>query len=176
MSISGGTDIAGCFCSGDPTIPVWRGEIQGRTPGMATDVFDSNGTPLPLGKGELVCTKSFPSKPIYFWNDPDGSRYHNTYFDRFENVWCHGDWAELTDNDGLIITGRSDALLNPGGVRIGTAEIYRQVERIPEIVESIAVGQDWQGDVRIVLFVVLKEGEILSESLQNDIKQVILAT
>ena len=137
---------------------------------MAVDVWNDNGESIRNEPGELVCTKSFPSKPIYFWNDPDGSRYHNTYFDRFENVWCHGDWAELTDNDGLIITGRSDALLNPGGVRIGTAEIYRQVERIPEIVESIAVGQDWQGDVRIVLFVVLKEGEILSESLQNDIK------
>ena len=169
-SISGGTDIVSCFVLGCPILPVHRGELQCRGLGMAVDVWNDNGESIRNEPGELVCTKSFPSKPIYFWNDPDGSRYHNTYFDRFENVWCHGDWAELTDNDGLIITGRSDALLNPGGVRIGTAEIYRQVERIPEIVESIAVGQDWQGDVRIVLFVVLKEGEILSESLQNDIK------
>jgi acetoacetyl-CoA synthetase len=169
-SISGGTDIVSCFVLGCPILPVHRGELQCRGLGMAVDVWNDNGESIRNEPGELVCTKPFPSKPIYFWNDPDGSRYHNAYFDRFENVWCHGDWAELTDNDGLIITGRSDAVLNPGGVRIGTSEIYRQVERIPKIVESIAVGQDWQGDVRIVLFVVLKEGETLTESLQSKIK------
>ena len=169
-SISGGTDIVSCFVLGCPILPVHRGELQCRGLGMAVDVWNDNGESIRNEPGELVCTKPFPSKPIYFWNDPDGTQYHNAYFHRFENVWCHGDWAQLTDNDGLIITGRSDTVLNPGGVRIGTAEIYRQVERIPNIVESIAVGQDWQGDVRVILFVVLKEGETLTKSLQSEIK------
>jgi len=169
-SISGGTDIVSCFVLGCPILPVHRGELQCRGLGMAVDVWNDNGESIRNEPGELVCTKPFPSKPIYFWNDPDGTQYHNAYFNRFENVWCHGDWAQLTDNYGLIITGRSDTVLNPGGVRIGTAEIYRQVERIPNIVESIAVGQDWQGDVRVILFVVLKEGETLTKSLQSEIK------
>ena len=127
-SISGGTDILGCFVCGNPTIPVYRGEIQALALGMATDVFDPHGKSIKGRKGELVCTQAFPSLPIEFWNDPDGSRYQAAYFDRFPNVWCHGDFVELTENGGMVIYGRSDATLNPGGVRIGTAEIYRQVE------------------------------------------------
>jgi acetoacetyl-CoA synthetase len=142
---------------------------------MAVDVFDDTGKPIPAGagSGELVCTKPFPSMPIGFWNDPDGAKYRAAYFERFPNIWCHGDWIERTVNNGLIIHGRSDATLNPGGVRIGTAEIYRQVEQIPDVIESIAVGQDWDGDVRIILFIRLKAGAVFSDSLVDAIKKQI---
>ncbi|MFC4159412.1 acetoacetate--CoA ligase [Chitinimonas lacunae] len=172
-SISGGTDIVSCFVLGNPTKPVWRGEIQQRGFGMAVEVFDDEGRPLRGEKGELVCTKPFPSMPVGFWNDPDGAKYRAAYFERFPNIWCHGDWAELTEHDGVIIHGRSDTVLNPGGVRIGTAEIYRQVETFPEVLESMAVGQDWDGDVRVVLFVRLRPDVQLDEALAARIKQKI---
>jgi acetoacetyl-CoA synthetase len=142
---------------------------------MATDVFAEDGTPIAsgAGAGELVCTKPFPSMPVKFWNDEDGARYKAAYFERFDNIWCHGDWVERTIHGGFIIHGRSDATLNPGGVRIGTAEIYRQVEQIPEIFESIAVGQDWQGDVRVILFVRLKDNATLTDELRDRIKKTI---
>jgi acetoacetyl-CoA synthetase len=176
-SISGGTDIVSCFVIGNPLSPVWRGEIQGPGLGYAIDAFSDNGEPMPdgAGSGEMVCTKPFPSMPVGFWADEDGSRYHKAYFDRFPNIWCHGDWIERTIHHGFIIHGRSDATLNPGGVRIGTAEIYRQVEQIPEVLESIAVGQAWDNDERVVLFVRLKEGEILNEDLIGRIKARIRA-
>ncbi len=172
-SISGGTDILSCFVLGNPCLPVWRGEIQCRGLGLAVEVFDEDGSPVLGRKGELVCVKPFPSMPIGFWNDPDGAKYRAAYFDRFPGVWCHGDFVEITDHDGIIIYGRSDATLNPGGVRIGTAEIYRQVERLPEVVESLVVGQDWEGDVRVVLFVRLNEGASLDDELVAHIKQTI---
>jgi acetoacetyl-CoA synthetase len=174
-SISGGTDIVSCFVLGDPTAPVWRGEIQAPGLGMAVDVWSENGKPLREGKGELVCTKPFPSMPVMFWNDPQGKKYHAAYFERFANVWCHGDFAEWTVHGGIIIHGRSDATLNPGGVRIGTAEIYAQVEQIPEVLEAIAVGQDWDNDVRVVLFVRLSEGARLDDALRDKIRQKIRA-
>ena len=145
-SISGGTDICGCFVGGNPLSPVWRGEIQGPMLGMAVDVYDDEAKPLRAEKGELVCTKPFPSMPVRFWNDEGGEKYHNAYFARFPNIWCHGDFAEWTAHGGMIIYGRSDATLNPGGVRIGTAEIYRQVEQLPEIVESLVIGQTVAGN------------------------------
>ena len=169
-SISGGTDICGCFVLGVPTKPVWRGEIQGPALGLSVDVMDENGTPVERGKGELVCTKPFPSMPIGFWNDPTGEKYRAAYFSRFENIWHHGDFAEWTEHGGMIIHGRSDATLNPGGVRIGTAEIYRQVEQIEEVQEAIVIGQEWDNDVRIVLFVVLKPGQTLDGVLGDRIK------
>jgi len=173
-SISGGTDICGCFVLGIPTKPVWRGEIQGPGLGMAVEVFDRNGKPAKLhDKGELVCTKPFPSMPIGFWNDADGKKYRNAYFSRFDNIWHHGDFAEWTEHGGMIIHGRSDATLNPGGVRIGTAEIYRQVEQLEEVQESIVIGQDWEHDVRVVLFVVLKPGLTLDAGLSERIKRQI---
>jgi acetoacetyl-CoA synthetase len=172
-SISGGTDIVSCFVLGNPIGPVWRGEIQAKGLGMAVEVFDENGRRLKEGKGELVCTKPFPSMPVGFWNDPQGAKYRAAYFERFPNVWCHGDWCEETGHGGVVIYGRSDAVLNPGGVRIGTAEIYRQVEQIEEVVESIVIGQDWQGDVRVVLFVKLKEGAALDDALAARIRQRI---
>ncbi|HEV7164137.1 MAG TPA: acetoacetate--CoA ligase [Gammaproteobacteria bacterium] len=172
-SISGGTDIISCFALGNPTLPVYPGELQCRGLGMAVEIWDDDGKPLRGTPGELVCVRPFPSMPVFFWNDPEGRKYHEAYFDRFPNVWRHGDWAELTEHDGLIIYGRSDATLNPGGVRIGTAEIYRQVEKLPEIAESLAVGQDWQGDVRVILFVRLQEGITLDEPLRKRIKQTI---
>ena len=172
-SISGGTDICGCFVGGNPLSPVWRGEIQGPMLGMAVDVYDDEAKPLRAEKGELVCTKPFPSMPVRFWNDEGGEKYHNAYFARFPNIWCHGDFAEWTAHGGIIIHGRSDATLNPGGVRIGTAEIYAQVERIPEVVEALAIGQDWDNDVRIVLFVRLREGAVLDEGLIQAIKQQV---
>jgi acetoacetyl-CoA synthetase len=172
-SISGGTDIISCFVLGNPAGPVWRGEIQARGLGMAVEVWNDLGRPVVGEKGELVCTRAFPSMPAGFWNDPDGAKYRRAYFERFPNVWCHGDYAELTKHGGMIIYGRSDAVLNPGGVRIGTAEIYRQVEQLPEILESIVVGQDWQGDVRVVLFVRLKEGVALDAALVEKIKRQI---
>jgi acetoacetyl-CoA synthetase len=174
-SISGGTDIVSCFVLGNPLSPVYRGEIQGAGLGMAVDVFDDGGKPIPAGagSGELVCTKPFPSMPVMFWNDADGSKYKKAYFERFDNVWCHGDWIERTAHGGFIIHGRSDATLNPGGVRIGTAEIYRQVEQIPEVMESIAVGQDWDHDVRVILFVRMREGIVLDDALRERIKKQI---
>ena len=172
-SVSGGTDIVGCFVGGNPTAPVWRGEIQTRGLGLAVDVFDDRGRPVREQKGELVCRAPFPSMPLGFWNDPDGSRYRAAYFERFPNVWWHGDYAEITAHDGVIIYGRSDATLNPGGVRIGTAEIYRQVERLDEVVESLAIGQQWENDERIVLFVRLRDGFELSEALRERIKRQI---
>jgi len=172
-SISGGTDIVSCFVLGNPIGPVWRGEIQAKGLGMAVEVFDENGKSLKGEKGELVCTKPFPSMPVGFWNDPDGAKYRGAYFEKFPNVWRHGDWCEETEHGGFIIYGRSDAVLNPGGVRIGTAEIYRQVESLDEIVEALVIGQDWQGDVRVVLFVKLKDGLTLDEALSARIKQRI---
>jgi acetoacetyl-CoA synthetase len=172
-SISGGTDIVSCFVLGTPLLPVWRGEIQCRGLGMDVQVFNEAGQPVRGEKGELVCVRPFPSMPVGFWNDPDGARYHAAYFERFPNVWCHGDYAELTQRDTVIIYGRSDAVLNPGGVRIGTAEIYRQVEQLEAVVESIAVGQYWQGDQRIVLFVVLREGIVLDDDLRDRIRNVV---
>jgi acetoacetyl-CoA synthetase len=172
-SISGGTDIVSCFVLGDPTSPVWKGEIQAPGLGMAMDVFSEAGKPVRGQKGELVCTKPFASMPVRFWNDPDGRKYHAAYFERFPGVWCHGDFAEWTEHGGIIIHGRSDATLNPGGVRIGTAEIYAQVEQIPEVVEAICIGQDWKSDVRIVLFVRLKEGLVLDDALRDKIRRAI---
>ncbi|MCB9761115.1 MAG: acetoacetate--CoA ligase [Alphaproteobacteria bacterium] len=172
-SISGGTDIIGCFVLGDPTGPVWRGEIQRRALGMAVQVYDDDGHPVVGQPGELVCERPFPSMPVSFWNDPDGARYRRAYFEAFPGVWTHGDWVELTPRGGMLIYGRSDATLNPGGVRIGTAEIYRQVEQLDEVVEAIVVGQRWQGDVRVVLFVRLREGLTLDEALITRIKRRI---
>ena len=172
-SISGGTDICGCFVLGIPTKPVWRGEIQGPGLGLAMDVVDETGAPLAHGKGELVCKNAFPSMPVGFWNDPDGKKYRAAYFDRFPGIWHHGDFAEWTEHGGMIIHGRSDATLNPGGVRIGTAEIYRQVEVLPEVQEAIVIGQDWNGDVRVVLFVVMKPGVTLDDTLRERIKKQI---
>jgi len=172
-SISGGTDIVSCFVLGIPVAPVWKGEIQGAGLGLAVDVWDDDGKPMRGEKGELICAKPFPSMPIGFWNDPDGSRYHSAYFDRFPNTWCHGDFAEWTENGGMIIHGRSDATLNPGGVRIGTAEIYNQVEKLDEILEAICIGQQWDDDVRVVLFVRVAEGVTLDEALEKKIKTVI---
>jgi acetoacetyl-CoA synthetase len=174
-SISGGTDIVSCFVVGNPIGPVWRGEIQARGLGLDVQVFDEAGRASVGVKGELVCAKPFPSMPVAFWNDPDGSRYRAAYFERFPGVWCHGDWAEITPRGGMIIYGRSDAVLNPGGVRIGTAEIYRQVEQIEEVEEAIAVGQDWDGDSRVVLFVKLRPGRTLDARLEDAIKARIRA-
>ncbi len=178
-SIAGGTDIVSCFALGCPTLPVWRGELQCRGLGMQVDVYDENGRSLRGEKGELVCTAPFPSMPVGFWNDPDGAKYRSTYFERFPGVWCHGDYVELTAHDGLIFHGRSDATLNPGGVRIGTAEIYRQVEQLPEVVESLVIGQDWPpgevGDVRVILFVRLADGMVLDAALTERIRAHIRA-
>ena len=179
-SISGGTDIIACFALGCPTRPVWRGELQCRALGMAVAAFDEDGDAIAAGsklRGELVCTQPFPSMPIGFWNDPGGTRYRAAYFERFPGVWCHGDYIEITEHDGMIIYGRSDATLNPGGVRIGTAEIYRQVEQLDEVLESIVIGQDWPpgelGDVRVVLFVRLREGLTLDNELIAKVKRQI---
>jgi len=172
-SISGGTDIVSCFVLGIPIEPVWSGEIQAAGLGMAVDVWDGEGRPIREEKGELVCARAFPSMPVAFWNDPDGSKYHAAYFERFDNVWCHGDFAEWTAHGGMIIHGRSDATLNPGGVRIGTAEIYNQVERMPEIAEALCIGQDFDDDVRVVLFVRLALGVSLDEDLLGRIRQKI---
>ncbi len=176
-SISGGTDILSCFVLGSPVLPVWRGEIQCRGLGMAVEVWDDDGRPLAAGKGELVCVKPFPSMPVGFWKDEDGGKYRAAYFDRFPGVWCHGDYCEVTAHGGLVIHGRSDATLNPGGVRIGTAEIYRQVERLPEVLESVVIGQDWPprnpNDVRVVLFVKLRDGLALDDALAERIKRTV---
>jgi acetoacetyl-CoA synthetase len=172
-SISGGTDIISCFALGNPIGPVWRGELQTRGLGMSVEVFDAGGHPVRESDGELVCTRPFPSMPVKFWDDPDGSKYRAAYFEQYPGVWRHGDWAQITEHDGLIILGRSDATLNPGGVRIGTAEIYRQVEQLPEVLESLVVGQDWEGDVRIVLFVRLRDGLTLDRALASRIRDRI---
>jgi acetoacetyl-CoA synthetase len=174
-SISGGTDIISCFALGCPVLPVYRGELQCRGLGMAVEIFDPQGHAVQGERGELVCTAPFPSMPLGFWNDPDGSRYHAAYFERFPGVWHHGDFATLTPRDGIIIHGRSDAVLNPGGVRIGTAELYSAVEALPEIMEALAVAQDWQNDVRVVLFVRLAEGVSLDEPLRTKIRDTIRA-
>jgi acetoacetyl-CoA synthetase len=169
-SISGGTDIVSCFMLGNPTGPVWRGEIQARGLGMAVDVFDDAGKPLRGEQGELVCTRPFPCMPVGFWNDPDGSKYRAAFFERFPGIWHHGDYVMLTEHDGVVHYGRSDATLNPGGVRIGTAEIYRQVEQIDAVLEALVIGQDWDNDTRVVLFVRLRDGVDLDDDLIKTIR------
>jgi len=176
QSISGGTDLLGCFALGNPLGAVYRGELQCIGLGMAVEIVDEKGHPLPAGeKGDLVCTQPFPSMPVGFWNDTDGVKYHAAYFERYENIWAHGDYAALTEHGGLVIYGRSDATLNPGGVRIGTAEIYRQVEKVDEVLDCVAVGQTWQEDIRVVLFVVLREGIELDKPLRDRIRRIIRA-
>lgn len=172
-SISGGTDIVSCFVLGNPLKPVWRGEIQGPGLGLAMDVWDDEGHSVRGEKGELVCTKAFPSMPVMFWSDPEGVKYRAAYFERFDNVWCHGDFAEWTSHGGIVIHGRSDATLNPGGVRIGTAEIYNQVEQMEEVAEALCIGQDWEDDVRVVLFVRMASGVSLDEPLEKAIRNRI---
>jgi len=172
-SISGGTDIVSCFVLGNPAAPVWRGEIQAAGLGMKIEIYDPDGRPLTNRAGELVCTAPFPCMPTGFFGDADGSRYRAAYFETFPGVWCHGDWTRETKRGGYVISGRSDAVLNPGGVRIGTAEIYRQVEQLDEVVEAIAVGQDWEGDMRVLLFVKLREGLSLDDALVERIRGAI---
>ncbi len=172
-SVSGGTDLISCFAIGCPLLPVYRGESQCRGLGMAVEVYDEDGNSLQNQKGELVCTQTFPSQPAFFWADESGEKYHKAYFARFPNIWHHGDYIMLNDRGGIVIYGRSDATLNPGGVRIGTAEIYRHVEQIDQVVESIVIGQDWDSDVRVVLFVVLQPGLSLSDALVNRIRQTV---
>jgi len=173
-SIIGGTDIVSCFAGGCPTLPVYRGEIQCLGLGMAVEIIRDDGSIAEVNEtGELCCVKSFPAMPVCFWGDDDGSKYHAAYFEQYPNVWAHGDFAEITEHGGLVIFGRSDATLNPGGVRIGTAEIYRQVESLDEVVESICIGQNWDDDVRVVLFVHLRDGMKLDEELQARIRRVV---
>ena len=172
-SISGGTDILSCFVLGNPSLPVWEGEIQCRGLGMAVEIWNEQGQAVTEQKGELVCVKPFPSAPIYFWNDPENKKYLSAYFQTYANIWAHGDYGEITAHNGVIIHGRSDAVLNPGGVRIGTAEIYRQVEKLDEVVDSICIGQDWDDDVRVVLFVVLRAGLSLNDNLIGKIRSSI---
>ena len=174
-SISGGSDINGCFAGGNPIGPVYAGELQRRCLGMKVEIFDEQGNSVINQEGELVCTAPAPPMPLYFWNDPDGQRYNKAYFDKYPGIWCHGDWAKITENNGVILYGRSDATLNPGGVRIGTAEIYRQVDAFDEIADSLVIGQNWENDIRIILFVKLKEGEELTEDLVKKIKTTIRA-
>jgi acetoacetyl-CoA synthetase len=172
-SISGGTDLNGCFALGNPMGPVYAGELQCRGLAMKVEAFDENGKPVINRQGELVCTAPFPSMPIYFWNDPDNRKYLDAYFDVYPNIWRHGDFIEINNRGGVVIFGRSDATLNPGGVRIGTAEIYRQVDRMAEIEDCIVVGQNWNNDVRIILFVKMAQGYELTESLKDTIKKTI---
>lgn len=174
-SISGGTDIVSCFALGNPILPVYRGQLQSPGLGLAVNVYNEQGKAVVGEKGELVCEQNFPCMPTGFWNDPDGSTYHSAYFERFENIWAHGDYAEITPQHGIVIYGRSDTVLNPGGVRIGTAEIYRQVEKVEHVLESIAVGQQWQDDERVILFVRLREGITLDNNLRDTIKKTIRA-
>ena len=169
-SISGGSDLNGCFALGNPMGPVYEGELQCRGLGMKVFAYDENGVPVVGRQGELVCTAPFPSMPIYFWDDADGSKYQAAYFNEFPGIWTHGDFIEITERGGVIMYGRSDATLNPGGVRIGTAEIYRIIERIEEVEDSVVVGQEWQGDVRIILFVKMKAGCELTDDLKNRIR------
>jgi acetoacetyl-CoA synthetase len=173
QSISGGTDIISCFVLGSPMLPIYRGEIQCAGLGMDVAVFNDKGEAVVGTKGELVCRQSFPSMPVGFWNDDNQEKYRAAYFSRFPGVWTHGDYAEQTQRNTWIIYGRSDTVLNPGGVRIGTAEIYRQVEQLPEIIEAIVIGQQWQDDVRVVLFVRLAPGRTLDTELQRRIRQTI---
>jgi len=172
-SIAGGTDLNGCFALGNPMGPVYAGELQCR--GLAMDVraFDETGNEIINEQGELVCCKPFPSMPIYFWDDPDGRKYNDAYFDVYPNTWRHGDFVVVTERGGVVMLGRSDATLNPGGVRIGTAEIYRQLEQLPEIDDSVVVGQNWKDDIRVILFVKLAAGYELTETLKAKIKQTI---
>lgn len=172
-SIAGGTDILGCFVGGSAISPVYRGQCQKRLLGMAVAVYNEDGQPVTGEKGELVCTKAHPSMPVSFWNDEDGSRYHKAYFAKYDNIWHHGDCVALTDEGGMVFYGRSDATLNPGGVRIGTAEIYRQVEVIDEVLDSVVIGQDWKNDQRVVLFVKLRDGAVLDDDLKDRIKTQI---
>jgi acetoacetyl-CoA synthetase len=172
-SVTGGTDILSAFALGVPLLPLYRGEIQCRALGMAVEVYDEQGQPVVGERGELVCERPFASMPLKFWNDPDNTRYDDAYFNKFDRVWCHGDFAEITERGGLIIHGRSDAVLNPGGVRIGTAEIYRQVEQIEGILDAVCVGQDWDDDVRVVLFVVLAPDRALTDELKTEVRQAI---
>ncbi|GAB3030693.1 acetoacetate--CoA ligase [Oleiagrimonas citrea] len=174
-SISGGTDIVSCFALGNPLLPVYRGELQCRGLGMAVEALDEDGQPVRGEPGELSCLKPFPSMPICFWNDPDGKKYRKAYFDKFPNVWSHGDYVEITEHNGVIIYGRSDATLNPGGVRIGTAEIYRQVEQVEEVLDCVAIGQKWEDDERVILFVRLREGITLDDALRDRIRKRIRA-
>jgi len=172
-SISGGTDLNGCFVGGNPLAPVYAGELQCRMLAMKVEAFDDNGQPVLNQKGELVCTAPFPSMPIHFWDDAEGKKYHTAYFDVYPNIWRHGDFIEINDHGGVVIYGRSDATLNPGGVRIGTAEIYRQVEQVDEVEDSVVIGQEWKGDTRVVLFVKMVDGNDLTEELQARIRQAI---
>ena len=172
-SVAGGTDIISCFGAGNPILPVYRSELQCRALGMKVDVFDDDGNSVVGEKGELVCTQAFPSMPLEFWNDPSDKKYHAAYFEKFPGVWAQGDYAELTEHGGIVIYGRSDAILNPGGVRIGTAEIYRIVEQFEEIAESIVIAQDWEDDVRVVLFVRLQEGHSLDDDLSQALRTAI---
>ncbi|WKZ57350.1 MAG: acetoacetate--CoA ligase [Bdellovibrionota bacterium] len=172
-SISGGTDIIGCFALGSPTLPVYRGELQTRSLGLHVQVLNHSGQPVVGEKGELVCTNPFPSMPVGFWNDPDGTRYHSAYFERFPGVWHHGDFVELNDRGGMTFYGRSDATLKPGGIRIGTAEIYRQVEKVPQVLDCLVIGQEWQGDIRVVLFVKLAPGTELTDELRQHIRTTV---
>ncbi len=172
-SISGGTDIISCFAGGNPTLPVRRGELQCLALAMDVRIFDEDGNTVVGENGELVCCNAFPSMPIGFWNDDDNRKYHAAYFEKYPGVWAHGDYAEITPEGGMIIYGRSDAVLNPGGVRIGTAEIYRQVEKLDEVMESIAIGQDWDDDVRVILFVVMRDGATLDDAMRDRIRRVI---
>ena len=172
-SISGGTDIVSCFALGNPLLPIFRGQLQCRGLGMAVEMFDEDGQSILGAKGELVCTQAFPSSPVGFWNDKDDLKFKDAYFSKYDNVWAHGDYGELTEEGGVIIHGRSDSVLNPGGVRIGTAEIYRQVEKVDVILESIAIGQQWKDDSRVILFVRLREGLRLDELLVDKIKKTI---
>lgn len=172
-SMSGGTDIVACFVAGNPVQAVRRGEMQGKGLGMAIEVWNDQGQPVLGEKGELVCTRHFPSIPVGLWNDPDQSRLRDSYFKLFPGVWAQGDYAEQLADGGWLIHGRSDAVLNPGGVRIGTAEIYRQVEKLEQVLESLAIGQSWEQDVRVVLFVRLQEGVALDDALRERIRQVI---
>ena len=172
-SISGGTDITSCFVLGVPTLPVYRGEIQAPGLGMDVQVWNENGESVRQERGELICAQSFPSRPVFFWRDEGGQKYYSAYYEHFANVWAHGDFAEITEHGGVVIYGRSDAVLNPGGVRIGTAEIYRQVDKVEAILESIVIGQEWKNDVRVVLFVKMREGRELTDDLIKEIKSVI---
>jgi acetoacetyl-CoA synthetase len=172
-SISGGTDIISCFALGNPLLPVYRGELQSRGLGMAVDSYDNNGNSIRNAKGELVCKLAFPSMPIYFWNDKKGEKYKSAYFSDFPDIWSHGDYIEINDHDGILIYGRSDATLNPGGVRIGTAEIYRVIDQLEDIDDSLVIGQPWGDDERIILFIKLNENVLMDESLKNNIKNNI---
>jgi acetoacetyl-CoA synthetase len=174
-SIAGGTDLNGCFALGNPMGPVYAGELQCRGLGMKVDAFDPDGRPLRNEQGELVCTAPFPSMPVSFWDDPDGAKYHAAYFDVYPGVWRHGDFIEINERGGVTMYGRSDAVLNPGGVRIGTAEIYRQVEQLEEIDDSVVIGQEWDNDVRVILFVKLADGFELTEELKKRITKTIRA-